>query len=195
MKSVDFNTVTISQTTTAVINSATLTFNPLATTVNLASGDNVFSGLTVTGTGLDDLTEVVAISGTTMTISKPTIGAVSGTLTFEHGGVATTWQLADATDVGVGLVVTGTGITSGTYVQAISGTTLVLSKVTSKTIRGQTLTFTSGAAGQYPTALSLNSVTDVALGQIVEGTGIPTTGAPTTITAITGAYRSAIAQA
>ena len=186
VKSVDFTTVTISQITTAVISSGTLTFDPLSTTVFLASGANVHPGFTVTGTGLDTLTEVVYVSGTTMTISKATIGPVSGTLTFEHGGVATTWQLADASNVGVGLLVTGTGVISGTHVQAISGTTLVLSKPTSKTIRGATLTFTSGPASQYPTALTLASATDVALGQIVTGTGIATTGGPTTIVAIAG---------
>ena len=86
----------------------------------------------------------------------------------------------------LGLLVTGTGVVSATHVQAISGTTVVLSKPTSKTIRGVTLTFTSGPANQYPTALTLNAATNVALGQIVTGTGIPTTGVPTTITAIAG---------
>lgn len=52
------------------------------TVTNAADVANIFVGQTISGTNIGSLVTVTAISGTTLTISKATLGSVSSSLTF-----------------------------------------------------------------------------------------------------------------
>jgi hypothetical protein len=76
------------------------------------------------------------------------------------------------------MLVSGTGITTGTTVNSISGNTVTLSAVTTAAIASEVLTFgaithaTTGTSAQGTTSLSMASHTGVATGQGVSGYGI-----------------------
>ena len=126
-------TLTISAATTATISSGTLTFT---------------TGGTLT------------FSGTTLSLSKPLTATVSsGTLTFQaNDGVltflpftqtgsaapgSTAVTLGSGTSVAVGMHVSGSGVASGTTVNAISGTALTLSTATVGTLFDVPLQFSA----------------------------------------------------
>lgn len=103
-----------------------------STTVTITNSSDmqyIFVGQTVTGSNIGSLVTVTAISGTTITISKATLGSVSGNLTFSDQIIATVTGIANldtATGTASGLTITNVAATANLYVGAeitlLSGT-------------------------------------------------------------------------
>jgi hypothetical protein len=74
---------TIYQTTTLTTNSATAADGNV---LNFASTTGVVAGMTISGTGVPANTTVLAVGGTTVTMSTTTPGGVSNTTTITFGG-------------------------------------------------------------------------------------------------------------
>jgi hypothetical protein len=135
-------------------------------TITVASATNILVGAIVTGTGVQTqtstysvFTAVVAISGTTVTLSSAltaTISASSLTFTSTLGAGA------------MGRVITNT--TSQIYfVDSVTGTNLPAAPTV--TTASFTQTFASGGAAGANTVV-VNASTNVASGQSISGTGI-----------------------
>lgn len=108
---------------TATSGSSTLTLS----SINDAA--NIFIGQHITGTNIGALTTVTAISGTSITISKATLGAVSGTVTFSDEIVVTVTGTANTNNISgtaSGLTITNVASNANIYVGAevtlLSGT-------------------------------------------------------------------------
>ena len=82
--------------------------------------------------------------------SNPTAG-ITATTTGTWSGVTKTITVASASGVYVGQTVSGLGITSGSEVQSISGTTVLLSLATTGSESGVTLTFSGLTQEVMPT--------------------------------------------
>ena len=139
------------------------TFATASTTVTLTGTLPILApGMTVSGTGIASGSTIVSVNGTTLTLSAATTAAATTAtaLTFAiptsintittTGSTTATLAAANASVV-PGMLVTGTGIVTGTTVQSISGTTLTLSQAATATSSVTTLTF-----AQNPTCKSLN---------------------------------------
>jgi hypothetical protein len=185
--------------TTSFVTSGAITTNTLI----LSSVSNIVTGQRVAGLGVPDNTTVTAISGNTVTLSNnftiqgagaynfftPTAAT---TATFSSGGAIgdTTVTVSSVASVVIGQLVTGTGLPAGTTVTKIDGTTITLSNAFTVQAVG-TYTFYSWASGANYTSNGLlgatsfvvSSVTSLAVGQLITGTGIPT---GTTISVISG---------
>lgn len=74
---------TIYQTTTLTTNSATAADGNV---LNFASTTGVVAGMTISGTGVPANTTVLAVGGTTVTMSTTTPGGVSNATTITFGG-------------------------------------------------------------------------------------------------------------
>jgi hypothetical protein len=113
-----------------------------STSLTVASTTGVFVGQTVAGTGVTSGTLVTAVnSATSVTLSVAATVANAAAITFANtarpqnattaaaaaNATTTTLTVADAADIYVGESVVGTGVTAGTTVTAISGTTITLS--------------------------------------------------------------------
>lgn len=83
-----------------------------ATTITVASVDNILIGQRVTGTGIAPLAAVTAISGLTVTVSVAHASTVSGTLTFSDEITVTTTGIVNITGV--------TGTASGTTITNVA---------------------------------------------------------------------------
>jgi hypothetical protein len=154
--------VTIDKGATALIaGGATIIIDPLTTTIPLTGAANplLAVGQYVGGSaGISPGTKIASLpSSTSIELSYKVIGDVSGTLTFQGAAftVVGTAATNDVTvtltpptnptdmDVAVGNSVSGTGIDAATFVDAVSANGLVvtLSKKTTQSISGGTLTF------------------------------------------------------
>jgi hypothetical protein len=100
--------------------------------------------------------------------------ALNDTITF-GGNLGTAITVSSATNIAVGMSVTGTGVTAGSIVNSINGTTLILNNALSGTPSGH------GIFGAN--AITVASATSLYVGETVSGTGIAS-GA--TITNLTG---------
>lgn len=100
------------------------------TVTNASDVANIFVGQHISGTNIGALVTVTAISGTTLTISKATLGAVSGNLTFSDEIIATVTGINNITNVSgtaSGLTITNVATSANLYVGAeitiLSGST------------------------------------------------------------------------
>ena len=102
--------------------------------------------------------------------------------------------MADATNIAEGDRVYGTGIAAGSYVSAISGTTITLSAATTAAIVGGEVNFvdieglgvattTDGIEAGGQTIITVTAANNIQVGDVVEAVGIT---AGTTVTGITG---------
>ncbi|MDC1133944.1 flagellar hook-basal body complex protein [Alphaproteobacteria bacterium] len=167
----------------------------------------------VVGKGITNATYVTAVNHDTSTV---TLSAAAGStllattattpgdkvtfLSSSHttgtqGTVGPTIVVADATNIAVGDRVYGTGIASGAYVTAISGTTVTMSANTTASIYGGELNFvdieglgvattTDGVEAVGQTIITVTAANNIQVGDVVEAVGVT---AGTTVTAITGA--------
>ena len=108
-----------------------------------ASNAAIVAGMAVSGTGIVAGTKVSGISGTTLTLSTASSGAVSGNLTFYTLSTSASFATASTTItlgaanplVSVGMSVYGaSGLVAGTKVTSVSGTTIGISMPTTTAI-------------------------------------------------------------
>jgi flagellin len=124
------------------------------------------------------------------TVAGETIAYVGFTKTASASASSTTLTPTSMTGLVVGMSVSGTGITAGTYITAVNSTTVTLSAQTSAAITAGSITIAGGATstktasalvGTTPTILTPANITGLTVGMSVSGTGI---GTDTYITAI-----------
>lgn len=144
----------------------------------LAKGQVIYGNNVLQGTSIvNQLTSTMASTATTTASSGGTAGDDS-------------FDVASATNIAIGQIVSGTGVQAGTYVTNISSTTITLSKTFTANAAGTynfrevgkkgtytvnlTQTAASGIIAGVPTTLvaeTINSGT-LAIGQTITGTGI-----------------------
>ncbi|MBB5351435.1 hypothetical protein HNR46_001671 [Haloferula luteola] len=120
------------------------TANTVDTSTDLAVSDasGIVVGMEVSGTGITEGTTVVAISGTTITISEPAFVTDAGvSISFISVANDTTLTVVDASGIEVGQKVSGTGIADGTTVVAVDGTQIEVSKGVSESGSGVAVEF------------------------------------------------------
>ena len=134
--------------TGARIRNSTATASSGSTRLVVPSATGFAVGQYLGGTGITSGTQITAISGTTLTLSKATTGAISGSTVYvlplaastttavTAAKGATTLALQSASQFYVGQIITGTGIASGTTVKSISGNTVTLSTATTGAVSG-----------------------------------------------------------
>jgi flagellar hook-basal body protein len=166
----------------------------------------------VVGKGITNATYVTAVNHDTSTVTLsagagstllPTTATTAGDkvtfLSSSHttGKAANASQslvVADATNIAEGDRVYGTGIAAGSYVSAISGTTITLSANTTAAIVGGEVNFVDieglgvsttlgGAAVATATTLTVAANNNIQVGDVVEVAGVT---AGTTVTGISG---------
>ena len=139
--------------------SATLTTASATITLSVANPALVV-GMNVTGTGIAANSKIVSINGTSVVLSLASTIAVASspatsTLTFAYASTIVSSITTGSTTVTLsetnafvfpGMLITGTGITSGTTVQSVSGMTLTLSTAATATNAIASLTFAQNAA-------------------------------------------------
>jgi len=152
--------------------------------------DDLSVGMTVSGTGIDASATISAFAdSTTVILSLPNTGTVSGTITFNGSiektgsGVATAnddqLYVSNVSELSGGMSVSGTGIPGGTTILSISGYIVTLSAVKTSTINEE-LTFQRTVTTTISEYLSSNQIListtsqDIELGMYVTGSGIGT---------------------
>jgi hypothetical protein len=161
--------------------STTGTASSGSTALTVASGTGIVLGQEVRGTGIPYLTTVAAVAGTAVTLSQKTTGALSGTaVTFFNpspllvsatngtgsaGSTALTIVAPGSGVIAIGNNVGGTGIVPGTYVTAVTGTSVTLSQPTSAALSSGGVTFWSVASstpgldiGKFSSCTMTNSI-------------------------------------
>jgi hypothetical protein len=161
--------------------STTGTASSGSTALTVASGTGIVVGQEVRGTGIPYMTTVAAVSGTSVTLSQNTSAALSGTAvtffnanshlvaatngTASAGSTALTIVAPGTGTIAVGNPVGGTGIMPGTYVTAVSGTSVTLSHPTQAALSSSGVTFwqfpSSGPALEFGKFSSCNMTNSI----------------------------------
>jgi len=116
-------------------------------TVTTATG-NILKELYLVGTGVTARTKVLK--------QLTSSAAAVATLAYSSGGLsgAKTITLASGTGVVVGQIIVGTGIPSGTFVESVTGGTVMISNFLTTNAAGNYTFFTPGGAGTYTVSIS-----------------------------------------
>jgi fibronectin-binding autotransporter adhesin len=141
--------------TVAITLSTGFSSGATVTSVVVSSATGIAAGQVFTGTGVPAGVTVSSISGTTINVSSFTATAnsssyyffngASTTLStpFSSGANVTSLAVSSATGIGVGELVSGTGIPANSVVvTAVSGTTITVSSFTSTSASSGNYTFT-----------------------------------------------------
>jgi hypothetical protein len=148
-------------------------------TFGVASASGITVGQLVTGTGLTEETVVSAVNSNVITVSNAFTAPAAGTYNFYAGEGSTTFGVTSATGIVTGQLVIGAGIPSGTFVTNVSSNTITIDTAFTDITNG-TYNFYAGVVGS--TTFNVNNANNIAIGQLVTGTGI-TSG--TTVTNVT----------
>ena len=165
-------------TTTTATSTYTKTGNTTDTSLLIAGlpdVTNLYVGMTVTGTPIranTTITQIFPITKQVLISNTTTAASTGATFTFSNGYDIV---VTSATDISVGMAVSGTGIASGTTVTSIFGTVVTLSANTTAT--------TSGNINFYPYTIAVEDPKGLKTGMIVAGLAA-LNGA--TVTAISG---------
>ena len=167
--------------------------NGSVTGVTLTSGGSGYTGsiatttLTVTAVTDGGLYPGMVIDGSGVTAGSSIVnqltstGTADFTTTYVSGGAVSsnTFVVSSTSGIGVGQLVSGTGIPTGTFVLSISDTTLTLSNTFTVTATGTYNFYTTGGVGTYKISPS----------QTVSSTTITATvGSPATASAYLNAF-------
>ncbi len=125
-------------------------------TITVSSATGLAIGQSISGTGIASGTTIAGISGTTVTLSKGLTSGLSNTTVSTFGSTSVT--VSSSSFVSLGASVSGTGIAAGTYVTAISGTTVFLSAPTTAYVPNGT-SLTIGAVSNVATTQTFNGTT------------------------------------
>jgi hypothetical protein len=158
----------VNQSVSATVPSVSTTSG--STTVTVASGGfpGVVPGLTVKGAGIvvKPATTVSSVNGNSLTLSQAAMGTTGTVPSVSTTSGSTTVTVASGGFPGVvpGMLVTGTGIASGTTVVSVSGNSITLSQAATATgtvtlTFGVTLTFTGSTVTLSNAAEGTGSVT------------------------------------
>jgi hypothetical protein len=156
--------------------------------LTVSDTDGLTIGMTVSGTGIETGATISAFAdATTVILSLPNTGTVSGTITFNGdiektgSGVATAnndqLYVSNVSELSAGMSVTGTGITGGTTISSISDYIVELSAVKTSTINEE-LTFTRTVTTTISDYLSATEILispssqNIEIGMDVTGVGI-----------------------
>ena len=145
---------------------------------------NIIAGNTYYVYSVPDSTHIVVTSSPgglpfALTSASGTMSAIAGgiaindTITF-GGNIGTAITVSSATNIVVGMSVTGTGVTAGSIVKSINGTTLILNNALSGTPSGYSI---FGA-----NTITVASATSLYVGEVVSGTGIASGATITNLT-------------
>ena len=158
-------------------------------TITVHDSRNLTAGFTIKGLGIASGTTVSAVKANTITLSKATADAVTGSLIASHSYVipargaksVKTLTLSTTAHLIPGTRVSGTGIAAHAIVTTVSGKTVTLNlantaAVASKATLTVVLPLTPAGALSGQSTLKLSSTTKVSLSSLVSGQGI----APTT---------------
>jgi len=194
---------TVTVTTTALTAGVTTTYTSLNSsgfTVNVGSTLGIVPGMKLYGQGFLNRQQVVRIVNSTSIIIDSIPDNLSYYRSYNSSGSATTTLVISSTaKIIPGMLISGTGFTSGqTVVKVVDKTTLIISAIPDATpANGETITFTSipangktitfsNIAGGY--ILTLNSVSNLKVGTVVSNSLVPagafTTGVTYTISSI-----------
>ena len=158
--------------------------------LTVSDTDELSVGMTASGTGIDASATISAFAdATTVILSLPNTGTVSGTITFNGdiektgSGVATTnndqLYVSNVSELSAGMSVSGTGIPGGTTILSISDYIVTLSASKTSTINEE-LTFQRTVTTTISEYLSSTEILisptsqNIELGMDVTGTGIGT---------------------
>ena len=179
-----FTAITTSGSASLTSVASTFSFTAITTSgsaslTSVSSLTGLAVGQVLTGAGIPASTTIIALSGTTITMSAKATATVS-----------TAETITSSTSLAVGQILTGAGIPANTAISAISGTTITMSANATATVStavtitssaslavGQLLSapvsFTGITTSGSPTLTGVSSVTGLAAGQGLTGTGIP----------------------
>jgi len=164
------------------------------TTGNLTAGSKLLALTSATGISSSQVVSGAGITAGTTATSQPgpaslalsQAATATGFATLSYSAITTgnttnasqTVTVASAALLAVGQSVSGTGITGGTVITALAGTTVTLSIAATATGTGVALTFSTTTASSWTTNgdsnLILTAVNPAIIaGQSVTGTGIP----------------------
>jgi hypothetical protein len=158
--------------------------------LTVSDTDELSVGMTASGTGIDASATISAFAdATTVILSLPNTGTVSGTITFNGdiektgSGVATAnndqLYVSNVSELSAGMSVSGTGIPGGTTILSISDYIVTLSASKTSTINEE-LTFTRTVTTTISEYLSSTEILisptsqNIELGMDVTGIGIGT---------------------
>jgi hypothetical protein len=169
------------------IPAATITGSIADTTLTVSaitSGSLSFSGQTLSGTGVTSGTKLLS----QLTSSEAAVASRSYAVGTPAGSKSLT--LATFTGISYGMFVTGTGIPSNTIVTNTHDNTVEISRATTAQASGTYKFWTAKTSSNFAyggvsgaTTIALSYMNNIAIGQLVLGTGIP---AGATVTALSG---------
>jgi len=118
------------------ISSATLT----VTTITAGA---IQSGMTLTGTGI--------ASGTSIVAQLTSTGSAVGSQAYSSGGAvgSSVVVLAAGTGFAVGQLIAGTGIPANTFISAVNGATITVTKAFTAQVAGTVTSYAPGGVGTY----------------------------------------------
>lgn len=112
-------------TTSSAVTTATAASG--ASVLTVASATGIVQGMTVAATGVPNGTTVLLVSGTSITISNQTTGALSATPVYFYQTGAGSFTVASATGLAIGQAVSGQNVPTGATVTNVNGTTISIS--------------------------------------------------------------------
>lgn len=171
--SITGTTATLSSNATAT-NTTAINIDFYTKDVTLASNSaSLAVGMPVSSTAVPSGTTVTAVNGATATLSNYVNGA-NPYISF--AGNKLTLSAAVPTGLDVGDLITGTGIPAYTYVTAIDAANNIVTVSNYTTAAVSSITFAQ-------TKITVTSATNLVVGSVISGTGIPS---GTTVTDISG---------
>jgi len=150
--------------------------NPLGTpgTVVIEGNLQVNGTQTVVNSTTTSVNDPIFVLGETVAVKSLEIEVAASTTLAANAAVTdTTVEVASATGIEVGDIVTGAGIDNNTTVTNVSGTTITISQqVATAMSSGDAITFTDTTLSSGATSLDLADVDNISVGDEVSGTGI-----------------------
>jgi len=150
-----------------------ITLSSFTETATIASGNYAFSGTTspivtvTTAVATGALQPGMTLSGTGI-VGTPTIVAqltatssAVGSQAYASGGAAgsSVVVLAAGTSFAVGQLIAGTGIAPSTYIQAVNGATITVTKAFTAQVSGTVTSYAPGGLGTYSISAAQSGVT------------------------------------
>jgi hypothetical protein len=120
---------------------------------------------TYTTAGAGAVSALSAGATSSETIQGMYSGLTTGTFTASAvSGASTMTSVSDTNNLEIGLTLSGTSVTGGTYITDIQGSTIYLSQAVTGTISTGTITWKSGTT--FPTVAAASGATSITVGNI-----------------------------
>ncbi len=154
----------------AITTTETVTLTSTSATFTVANGSTYRIGMGVENAGIPANTTITGISGNTITISSAATSSGATSVRFFAAGLtysetvsltssSNTFTVASATNYGIGMAITGSGIQANTVVSNIVGTTITMSNTATAT-QSSVVTFYAPGNGDGSTTFNVYDLRD-----------------------------------